>query len=163
MRINQEYESVKKRALVNYLTNEKLNLEAHFHTRTLNMLKAISNYEQQNLRTHLKDIVLGSFDTVQKALSDPSQKKEIQSLSFKSALLGISSGAMKYENDPLLPMLQNEMQKRIAHFKGLTPEEEGKLLSLTAEQRRVIADLDRKAKEDYLHHQHNLNLPGLKK
>ena len=51
---------------------------------------------------------------------------------------------MKYENDPLLPMLQNEMQKRIAHFKGLTPEEEGKLLSLTAEQRRVIADLDRK-------------------
>jgi hypothetical protein len=36
------------------------------------------------------------------------------------------------------------MQKRIAHFKGLSPEEEGKLLSLTADQRRVIADLDRK-------------------
>jgi len=51
---------------------------------------------------------------------------------------------MKYQNDPLLPMLQDEMQKRIAHFKGLSAEEEGKLLSLTAEQRRVIADLDRK-------------------
>ena len=62
---------MKKRALVNYLTNEKLNLEAHFHARTLNMLKAISNYEQQNLRTHLRDIVLGSFETVQKALADP--------------------------------------------------------------------------------------------
>jgi hypothetical protein len=46
MRINAEYESVKKRALINYLTNEKLNLESHFHQRTLNMLKAISNYEQ---------------------------------------------------------------------------------------------------------------------
>jgi len=37
---------------------------------------------------------------------------------------------MKYEEDPLLPMLQDEMKKRIAHFKGLTAEEEGKLLSL---------------------------------
>jgi hypothetical protein len=46
VRINAEYESVKKRALVNFLTNEKLNLEQHFHNRTLNMLKSISNYEQ---------------------------------------------------------------------------------------------------------------------
>lgn len=51
---------------------------------------------------------------------------------------------MKYDNDPLLPILQNEMQTRIAHFKGLTPEEESKLLSLTQDQKRVIADLDRK-------------------
>jgi hypothetical protein len=36
------------------------------------------------------------------------------------------------------------MASRIAHFKGLTPEEEGKLLSLNADQRRVVADLDRK-------------------
>lgn len=51
---------------------------------------------------------------------------------------------MTYDKDPLLPMLKNEMEQRIAHFKGLTPEEEGKLLSLTPDQRRVIADLDRK-------------------
>jgi hypothetical protein len=47
---------------------------------------------------------------------------------------------MKYESDPLLPILQGEMQARIAHFKGLSAEEEGKLLSLNADQRRVIAD-----------------------
>jgi hypothetical protein len=36
------------------------------------------------------------------------------------------------------------MNKRITHFKGLSEEEEGKLLSLTAEQKRIIADQDRK-------------------
>jgi hypothetical protein len=41
LRINKEYEFVKKRALVNFLTNEKLNLEAHFHGRALSMLKSI--------------------------------------------------------------------------------------------------------------------------
>lgn len=92
----------------------------------------------------MRDIVLGSFETVQKAIADPASKANIQKDAFKSALAGIASGAMKYEHDPLLPMLQDEMQKRIAHFKGLSAEEEGKLLSLTAEQRRVIADLDRK-------------------
>jgi len=51
---------------------------------------------------------------------------------------------MKFDHDPLLPLLQNEMGQRIAHFKGLTPEEEGKLLSLSVDQRRVVADLDRK-------------------
>jgi hypothetical protein len=92
----------------------------------------------------LRDIVLGSYETVQKAIADPAQKSQIQKDAFKSALAGISSGAMKYEHDPLLPMLQGEMQKRIAHFKGLSPQEEGKLLSLNADQRRVVADLDRK-------------------
>jgi hypothetical protein len=51
---------------------------------------------------------------------------------------------MKYEHDPLLPILQGEMQQRIAHFKGLSAEEEGKLLSLDADQRRVVAEQDKK-------------------
>jgi hypothetical protein len=37
-RIDNEYEFVKKRALVNFLTNSKLNAEANFHNRTLAML-----------------------------------------------------------------------------------------------------------------------------
>lgn len=69
---------------------------------------------------------------------------------------------MKYQNDPLLPLLQEEMQKRIQHFKGLSAEEEGKLLSLTPEQRRSIADNDRKAKIDYLGTAPNINNPGIK-
>ena len=54
------------------------------------------------------------------------------------------------------------MQSRIAHFKGLSAEDESKLLSLTSEQRRVIADNDRKSKIDYLGTVPNINNPGIK-
>jgi hypothetical protein len=54
------------------------------------------------------------------------------------------------------------MQQRIAHFKGLTPEEEGTLLSLSAEQKRSVADNDRKAKIEYLGAIPNINNPGVK-
>ena len=62
-----------------------------------------------NLRNHLRQIALGSFETIQNSLKNADSKKNIQRDSFKSALAGISSGIMKYEHDPLLPMLQDEM------------------------------------------------------
>lgn len=162
VRINAEYDFVKKRALINYLTNEKLNVEQHFHNRSLSMLKMIQNFENQNLRNHLREIAIGSFEKVQSAIKDPASKESIQKASFQAALGGIRSGLMKYENDPLLPLLQNEMQQRIAHFKGLSSEDESKLLSLNAEQRRSVADNDRKAKLDYLGTVPNINNPGIK-
>ena len=114
------------------------------------------------MRNHLREIAVGSFEKVQSAIKDPKTRDQIQRDSFKSALAGISSGLMKYEHDPLLPLLQQEMQQRIAHFKGLTPAEESKLLSLSAEQRRTVADMDRKAKVDYLGTLPNINNPGIK-
>jgi acyl-CoA thioesterase FadM len=45
MRIDSEYQFVKKRALINFLTNSKLNAEANVHTRTLSMLNQIQNFE----------------------------------------------------------------------------------------------------------------------
>ena len=114
------------------------------------------------MRNQLREIAIGSFEKVQAAIKDPATKGAIQKAAFEAALLGISSGLMKYEKDPLLPLLQSEMQSRIAHLKGLTPEEESKLLSLTTEQRRLIADLDRKTKVDYLGTAPNINNPGVK-
>jgi hypothetical protein len=162
VRINSEYDYVKKRALINYLTNEKLNLEQHFHGRVNNMLKMIQTYENQNLRNHLREIAIGSFEKVQQAITDPATKDQIQNASFQAALQGISSGLMKYESDPLLPLLQSEMQSRISHLKGLSAAEESKLLSLTPEQRRIVADQDRKAKVEYLGTAPNINNPGIK-
>ena len=40
---------------------------------------------------------------------------------------------MKYENDPLLPIIEDEIKVRSENFKGLSSEEESKLLSLTQE------------------------------
>jgi hypothetical protein len=37
-RIDTEYQFVKKRSLINFLTNSKMNAEASFHTRTVSML-----------------------------------------------------------------------------------------------------------------------------
>ena len=56
VRIQGEWDFIKKRALINFLTNEKLNLEQHFHGRTVQMLKQIQNYENANLKSHLRDI-----------------------------------------------------------------------------------------------------------
>ena len=50
-RIDTEYEFVKKRALINFLTNSKLNAEASFHQRTVSMLSQIQNFEKHNLTT----------------------------------------------------------------------------------------------------------------
>jgi len=45
VRLNKEYDFVKKRALVNFLTNSRVDLENHFHSRTVNMLGSIERYE----------------------------------------------------------------------------------------------------------------------
>ena len=110
----------------------------------MNMLKQIQNFENQNMRNHLKQIAIGSMDVVNVALADAGRRRDLQDKAFQAALSGIRSGRMAYEEDPLLPLLKQEMNNRISHFKGLSKEEESYLLSLTADQRRIIAEQDRK-------------------
>ena len=47
-------------------------------------------------------------------------------------------------------MIQEEMQTRLAKYQGLSAEEEGKLLSLTAEQKGIVAENDKKMKNEFL-------------
>ena len=47
-------------------------------------------------------------------------------------------------------MIQDEMQVRLAKFKGLSAEEEGKLLSLSATQKGIVAENDKKMKNEFL-------------
>jgi hypothetical protein len=44
----------------------------------------------------------------------------------------------------------------------LSAEEEGKMLSLDVDQRRIVAENDRKAKNDYISVVPNINNPGVK-
>ena len=69
-RLNQEYDFVKKRALINFLTNEKLNLESHFHERALNMLSGIQRYERMNLEHHVSKIAQDAFTVVLDAVKN---------------------------------------------------------------------------------------------
>ena len=149
-RIDQEYEFVKKRSLVNFLTSSKLNSEAHFHQRTVNMLNQVTHFEQANLKGQLREIANGSVETVLARVNDPVQGPEIQRQAFLSALSGIREGSMTYSGDQLLPMIQDEMQSRLTRFQGLSADEESALLQLNADQRQIVSENDRKAKNEFL-------------
>lgn len=149
-RIDKEYQFVKKRALINFLTNSKLNAEANFHTRTLSMLNQIQNFEQNNLKQEMRSVVQGSIDKVFGYVEDPSHSDEIRRASFESALSGIRSGEMTYSNDIILPMIESEVRDRLQRFQGMSAQEEASLLSLSEEQKRIVGDNDRKLKQEFL-------------
>lgn len=104
-RIDHEYEFIKKRALINFLTFSKLNAEANFHSRCLNMLNQIQNFEQNNLKNQMKEAVLGSFEKVVDQMNDAATLDRVKQASFESALAGIRAGQMTYEHDLVLPMI----------------------------------------------------------
>lgn len=160
MSIHREYRFIKKRSLVNYLTNERLNLEKHFHDRTLAMLNQISGYEKQNLKNKLSSITQGAFDaTLEKIEKDDGT---IRQKAFESALDGIRKGKMDFAKDPILPIMKEELESRTKELRGLSAEEESKLLSLTSDQRRAVGQADRTAKDSYLSTVPHLSSAGLK-
>ena len=126
------------------------------------MLSSIERFEGNNLKSLMNSIVSNAVTKVNEALDDPAHRDKILQASFESALIGIRTGKMEYVNDPILPILSEEINKRTAEFKSLTPAEEGKLLSLNAEQKKFIADSDRKAKKEYLTSIPQINNPGVK-
>ena len=121
-RIDAEYEAVKKRALINFLTNNKLEAEANFHHRTMALLNSIQTFEQQNLKAQMKDIAVGSVDKVLAMVENPEHSAGIKRASFESALDGIRTGQMTYNNDPILPAIEAEMSSRLEKFRGMTKE-----------------------------------------
>ena len=105
VRLNKEYDFVKKRALVNYLSNSRTDLENHFHARAQTMLNTVERYEQVNLRNLLNGIGKGALEKLHAALADPQEGAAIKEGAFQSALAGIRDGSMTYKNDPVLPIL----------------------------------------------------------
>ena len=156
-RIDAEYEFVKKRSLINYLTNAKLDSEANFHKRSLAMLNSIKNFEQQNLKAQMRDIALGSLENVLSKVENSETAAEIKRASFEAALEGIRSGQMTYEKDLILPLFEAEMKERLEKFKGLSAEEESELLQLSEEQKKIVVENDRKMKNEYLGQAPNIN------
>lgn len=123
-RIDSEYEFVKKRALINFLTNSKLDAEANFHKRTIALLNSIQTMEESNLKAQMREIAEGSLNKVIAMANDPEHSAGIKRASFESALDGIRTGQMTYNQDAILPAMEAEMQTRLARFQGLTKEEE---------------------------------------
>jgi len=114
------------------------------------MLNQVTHFEQANLKSQLREIANGSVETVLARVNDPVQGPEIQRQAFVSALTGIREGTMTYSGDQLLPMIENEMQTRLTRFQGLSADEESALLQLNSDQRQIVSDNDRKAKNEFL-------------
>ena len=69
---------------------------------------------------------------------------------------------MEYENDPLLPVLQEEIANRTSQYANLSAAEEQKLLMLTDAQKKVILESDKAAKAAYLSAQPAISNAGVK-
>ena len=161
MGIHNEYRFVKKRSMVNFLTNERLNLEKHFHDRTVSMLNQIKGFENQNLKNKLRSVTLDAFDaTLKKVEADVDG--EIYEQSFTAALEGMRKGRMDYATDPVLPIMREELSGRVASLKNMTPQEESTLLSLSTDQRSAVAQTDGNAKEAYISATPHVSSQGLK-
>jgi len=82
VRLNNEYDFIKKRALVNFLTNSRNDVENHFHNRAANMLTTIERYEQTNLKNLLNGISKSALEKVNSALKDEGSSKAIRDAAF---------------------------------------------------------------------------------
>lgn len=161
VRLNKEFDFIKKRAMVNFLSNSRIEVENHFHNRSHMMLNSIERYEQSNLKGLLNGIGKGALDKVNSSL-DSANSSELKEAAFQCALSGIRDGIMTYKNDPLMPILTNEIDERVKSYKSISAEEEGNLLSLNADQKKVIVDADKREKQAFLAQQPNINNPGVK-
>jgi hypothetical protein len=148
-RIHDEYQFIKKRSLVNYLTSERFNLEKHFHDRTLALLSNIVSFEEQNLRNKITSIARDAFaETLKKVEHD--RDGSVRRQAFVAALDGIKKGSMDFKSDPVLPILKQELTSRTDALRGLSAEDQDKLLSLTEDQKRSLSVIDKAHKDKYL-------------
>jgi hypothetical protein len=69
---------------------------------------------------------------------------------------------MHYENDPILPLIQAEIKKRLEPLSKLSPEEENRMFALTKDQKRHVAENDQRAKLGYLTNPPNISAGGVK-
>ena len=114
------------------------------------MLTSIERFEQTNLKKLLGTITSGALEKIQTSMEDPAKRAEIDEQFFQSALAGIRAGVMRYENDPLLPIVNNEIASRSDAFRGLSAKEESEMLQLNADQKNILIHADRAYKKEFL-------------
>ena len=146
--IHKEYIHIKKRSLMTFLENEKINLDKHFHQRSLNMLQGIQQLENSNVKSKVRTAIEESLKTVLAQVQNNQQN--LHNSTFASALKGLKSGKMAYEGDELLPMLLNEIKLRTEKLKNLTSKEEGIEFGLTNDQKKILINRDHTQKMEYL-------------
>lgn len=73
--------------------------------------------------------ILESIDTAYNQ-----NKEQIEADIFNLALEGIANNRMDYAKDPILPHIQSTLNRIADQISKISPEQQKKLVSLTAEQ-----------------------------
>ena len=149
-RISNEYAHVKRRSIANFMASQRVALENSYHQRAANMIASVRRMEVTNMNTEIQKQVVQAFATVKAQIQSEGAEGELQQKSFDSALDGIRKGRMDYELDPILPLFHEEVKARTERLLQLAPEEESKMLSLTADQKRILGEADKKQKLEFL-------------
>jgi hypothetical protein len=87
------------------------------------MLRTIKTLEDANIKNKMRDIADQSLRALNSFVSDPAQQEHLHNESFRSALQGLSTGVMKYEIDPILPVFMKEFTAQTEELKGLTQKQ----------------------------------------
>jgi len=147
--LHSEFLTVKAESVNNFMANEYMNLQKHINERAQNLLTQAKSFEEMNRNKIISGIVEGANAEIDRQLSGPNAK-EIKKAIFDSALEGLSKGYMDYNNDPILPLIQNYVKSEMQRYSNLSPEEQSKLISLSEAQIQALKDADQKARRDFL-------------
>jgi len=147
--MHREFLGVKAESINNFMANEYQNLQKHINDRAQNILTQAKSMEEMNRNKILSGIVEGANAELDRALAGQ-EAGDIKRAMLDSALEGLTKGYMEYNNDPVLPLIQNYVKREMERYTNLSEEEQSKLISLSEAQIQSLRDSDRKAKQDYL-------------
>lgn len=98
----------------------------------------------------MREIAVGSVEKVFDMVENPEHSAGIKRSAFLSALDGIRTGQMTYKEDAILPAIEAEMSTRLQKFRGMSKEDEVKLFALSDDQRKILAENDKRMKNEFL-------------
>lgn len=102
-----------------------------------------------NSNKFLNSIVDDAIAEVDKALVG-ADKEMIQEQMMAVAIEGLSKGFCDYKNDPIMPMVRQVINKRVAQVQAMSQEEQSALVCLKENQLKSLQENDQRAKEEYL-------------
>lgn len=103
------------------MAHEQMNLQKHVNDRTHAVLRAAKQGEVTNERALVNKVVTRAIEFLDAKIE--SDIESIRDAMFDTALAGITSGKMDYQDDPLLPMVTELIRSEVAKFTALSQEE----------------------------------------
>lgn len=140
LELHKDFQSIKAESVNRFVANEQLNLKRHIQQRATNLLNAAKGMENRNRQEQVNAVLAKALEEVDKLQKNI--PKSVIDASFDAALDGIRAGAMDYKNDVVLPMILEKIKGEVNKIKGLSQEQQKKLVALTEGQLQQLRNMD---------------------